>query len=108
MIMFYSAVFESLIRYGITAWFGNLSVELRSKVVSLIHTARKIIGVSEQMSLQHMYEQDTLRHAKQIVCDASHVLHNEYELLPSWKRFKVPCCRLKRFKNSFYPVSLIY
>lgn len=106
MIMFYKAVCESLIRYGITAWFGNLSVQLGSKVVRLIHTAWKIIGVSELTSLQDMYEQEALRCAKQIVRAVSHVLHKEYELLPSGKRFRVPYCRLNRYKNYFYPTSI--
>ncbi len=48
MLIFYKAVLESLIRYGITAWFGNLSVQLRNKLSRPIHTAGKIIGTKER------------------------------------------------------------
>ncbi len=89
MLIFYQAVFESLIRYSITVWFGNLSVQLRTKLFRMIHTAWKIIGVKEQTSLQIIYEQATLRQANKIVCDPSHVLYTEYELLPSGRRFRV-------------------
>ncbi len=72
----------------------------------MIHTAWKIIGVKEQTPLQIIYEQATLRQANKIVCDPSHVLYTEYELLPSGRRFRAPRCRLNRFKNSFIPVSI--
>lgn len=44
-LVFYQAVFESLTRYNITAWFGELSVQLKSKLVRVIQTAWKVIGV---------------------------------------------------------------
>lgn len=106
MLIFYKAVLESLIRYCITAWFGNLSVHLKNKLSRLIHAAGKIIGVKEHFSSQSIYEQATLQQANKIVCDPSHILHGEYELLPSGRRFRVPHCRLNRFKNSFVPVSI--
>lgn len=106
MVIFYQAVIESLIRYCITVWFGNLSVQSRSKLIRMIHTAWKIIGVNEWTPLQTMYEHATVRHTERIVCDFSHVLNTEYELLPSGRRFRVPRCRLNRFKNSFIPVSV--
>ena len=45
MVIFYKAVLESLIRYSITAWFGNLSVQLENKLLRLIHAAGKIISI---------------------------------------------------------------
>ena len=106
MLIFYQAVLESLVRYGITAWFGNLPVQLKTKLLRLIHTAWKIIGVKEHLSMQSIYEQASLRQANRIVSDTSHVLYAEYELLPSGRRFRVPCSRLNRFKNSLIPVSI--
>jgi len=106
MIIFYQAVLESLIRYSITVWFGNLSVQLRTKLLQMIHTAWKIISVKGQTSLQIIYEQATLRKANKIVCNLSHVLYTEYELLSSERRFRVPCCRLNKCKNLFIPVSI--
>lgn len=106
LVVFYQAVFESLMRYGITAWFGNLSVQLKSKLVWLMQTAWKIIGVRQHPSLQSTYEQAVRRQANKIITDPSHALHTEYQLLPAGRRFRVPRCRLNRFKNSFIPTSI--
>ncbi len=54
----------------------------------MIHTAWKIIGAKEQTSLQIIYEQAILRQANTIICDPSHVLYTEYELLPSGRMLK--------------------
>ncbi len=51
MQIFYQAVLASLFRYGIAAWFGNLSVQLKNKLSQLVHTAWKIIGVRQHLSL---------------------------------------------------------
>ena len=106
MIVFYQAVVESLIRYGITAWFGNLSIVLRAKLIRLMNTAWKIIGVKEYPPLQVIYEQATLRQANKIVSDPSHVLHAEYQQLPSGRRFRAPRWRVNRYRFSFIPASV--
>ncbi len=36
MLLFYQAVLESIIRYGMTAWYGNLSVKVKSKLIHLV------------------------------------------------------------------------
>ncbi len=61
MLTFYQAVLESLIRFSVTVWFGNLSVLVKNKLLWLIDTAWKIIGVKEHLSMQGIYEQATLR-----------------------------------------------
>ena len=108
MIVFYQAVVESLIRYGITAWFGNLSVELRAKLIRIMHTACKIIGVRVYAypTLLAIYEQCTLRQANKIVADPSHVLHAEYQLLPHGRRFRAHRWRVNRYRFSFIPASV--
>ena len=105
MLIFYRAVLESLVRFGITVCFGHLSVQLRSKLVRLMHTAGKIIGVRQLPSLQSTYEQSTLKQAQKIVRDDTHVLHETFVLMPSGRRYREPKWRYIRFKNSFVPVS---
>lgn len=102
-LIFYQAVLDSLIRYGITARFG-ISAQLRNKLLRLTHTTWKILGVREHSSMQRVYEQALLCQANKIINDPSHVLQAEHEPLPSGRRFRVPQCRLsktQRFKNSF-------
>ena len=57
-------------------------------------------------TLLFTYEQTVLRQAQRTVTDPSHILHLEYDLLPSGRRYRVPHCKLKHFKNSFVPTSI--
>ena len=82
MFLFYQAVLESLIRYGMSSWYGNLSTKLKTKLARLVNTAMKVIGKSDNQTLQSMYEQTVLRQALRIVNDPSHILHSEFDLLP--------------------------
>lgn len=40
--MFYNAALEGLIRYGMAAWFGFLSVQLNSKIGKMVNTAIRL------------------------------------------------------------------
>ncbi len=84
MYLFYRAVLDSLIRYGIQSLYGNLSVQLKPRLACLVQTAMRIMEENkEQQSLQPIYEQSVLRGAQRILADPCHVLYSEYELLPS-------------------------
>ncbi len=43
-------------RYGITVWFGNLSVQLKNKLAHIHKTAMKIIGIKQYEPIQNLYE----------------------------------------------------
>ena len=100
MFFFYQAVLESLIR------FGNLSVQVKSKLNRLVQTAMKVIGRTENSSLQSIYEESVLRLAQRASSDSAHILNPEYQLLPSGKRYRTPICKFNRFKYSFIPTSI--
>ena len=106
MLMFYRAILESIIRYGITAWFGNLTAQLKSRLVSTHKTAMRIIGRKEYKPIQSLYEQAVRKQAERITADSLHPLFPEYELLPSGRRFRVPRCKTNRLKLSFIPTSV--
>lgn len=105
MMLFYKAVLESIVKYGVTVWFGNLSIQLKSKLSHLVLTALKTVGNEESLNLQQLFENSTLNQVQKIVGDQTHFLHSKYELLPSGRRYRVPLCKLNRYKNSFVPVS---
>lgn len=104
MMLFYKAVLESIVRYGITVWFGNLSVQCKAKLMHLLKTAWKI--VNEYLNPQVLYENCVLNQVERIVNDPTHFLFPHYELLPSGRRYRVPKCRLNRYKRSFVPVPV--
>ncbi len=95
MILFYQAVLQSNIGYVTTGWCGNLTVQLKSQITCLAQTAMEIIGVKNQPSLQTIYEQSVMRHAKKTVTNLNNTLHPELQLLSSGKSFRVPMCRLR-------------
>ncbi|KAF7645183.1 hypothetical protein LDENG_00208800 [Lucifuga dentata] len=104
-IVFYKAIIESILHYGITVWFGNLTVKLKSQINRLTGRAGEIIGQLPLSPLQEIYEESVLKQARKIVSDPNHVLHEEYELLPSGRRYRLPKCGSNKYKFSFVPSS---
>ena len=106
MSTFYDAVLGSIIRYGMAAWYGTLSVQLKSRIAKMEKTAMKVIGRKDSPSLQETFEKTVVSLANRILSDPSHILYPEYELLPSARRFRASRCRYNRYKMSFLPTSI--
>jgi len=53
-MMLYKAVLESIVKFGVTVWFGNLSIQLKSKLAHLVLTALKTVGQEEYLDFQHL------------------------------------------------------
>ncbi len=83
LLLFYHAVIESIFGYGFSAWFGNLSVHLKAQVTWLTQRAMTIMGVKQHPTPQALFEETVTRQAQIIISDPTHVLHSEYQLLPS-------------------------
>ncbi len=81
MHLFYQALLESFIRYGIQAWYGSLSVQPKNRPARLV--AIKVIRRKEHQSLQFIYEQSLLREVQKILANSFYFLHAQYELLPA-------------------------
>ena len=107
MSTFYDAVLGSIIRCGMAAWFGTLSVQLKAKIAKMEKTAMKVIGRSNSPSLQSIFEKTVLSLANRVLSDPSHILSKEYELLPSGRRYRTWRCKSNRLKLSFLPTSIV-
>lgn len=82
-----------------------MTIQTKSQIAHLIQTAMKIMGVKNHPPLQTIYESSVLRQIHKIVSELTQILHAEFKLLPSCRRFKVPdlnCC-----KNSFLPMAIM-
>ena len=88
MMLFYRAAIESMIRYGITTWYGNLSVDLKNQLLSLTNRAAKIIGMPPPSSIQGIFDETARRQGLKISGDQNHVLHSEFQLMPHGRRFR--------------------
>ncbi len=60
MLIFYRATIESILRYGITSWFGNLNVKSKTLILNLVRVASKIMGHSP-LNPQELFDQASLR-----------------------------------------------
>ncbi len=87
-LFLYRVMLESLIHYGITVWFGNLSVQLKNKLPHIHKTATNIIGIKQYEPIQTLYEQAVMRRAIIISTDPNHPLFSKYQPLPSGKRLR--------------------
>ena len=106
LLLFYRATTESLIRYGITSFYGNQSVQSKSQFLHITSTSSKIVGSTLSPSLQEIFEQTLFRQAQKICSDATHALHSGYQLLPSGKRYRIPKRKLNHYKYSFISLSI--
>ncbi len=86
MLLFYRLTIESIICYGFTNWFGNFTVKLRSQLQNVLRRAGKIIGMLSPLSLQDIFERSVRKQSLKIIGDPSHILHKEYELMPTGRR----------------------
>ncbi len=64
LLLFYHAVIESIFRYGISAWFGNLSVHLKAQITRLTQRAMKIMGVKQHPHLRLFLKKQLLDRLK--------------------------------------------
>ncbi len=107
MLVFYQAVIESALRYGIAAWFGDRTVKMRAELNRLVSTALKVMEAREQPTLQ---QQTEVRQTGKISADRSHVLYPQYELLPYGRPYTIPVKYkrryLNRYRNSLIPIPL--
>ena len=59
LVIFYRSIIESILRYEITVWFGNLSVQSKLQLSRLMRTAMKITGsTSPMISLDEIFEKN--------------------------------------------------
>ena len=98
VLLFYSAVIEIVMRYSITYFYENVSLQFTSQLLLITSTSSKGVGCTLPASPQEIFEQTLVRQRQTIYPDAVYVLHSQYKLLPSGKRYTIPKCKLSRLK----------
>lgn len=84
----------------------NLTVKMRAQLNYLLRVAAKIMPIQTLSLLQNISELCMIQQANKILLDSLHVLHPEYVLMNSGRRYRVPLCRHNRYKHSFVPLSV--
>ena len=101
VLLFYSAVIEIVIRYSITYFYENVSLQFTSQLLLITSTSSKGVGCTLPASPQEIFEQTLVRQRQTIYPDAVYVLHSQYKLLPSGKRYTIPKCKVNRYNNNY-------
>ena len=86
-------------------WFGNVSQKDKNKLQRVVNISSKITGF-KQSSLAALYEKQVLRKVNKIINDNTYIVHNEYVLLPSSRRFRAITSKTNRKRDSFIPMSV--
>lgn len=100
----YTTHIESILTFHLPAWFSHLSSKCKTKLNRVVSIASKIVG-KPQKQLTNLYTDRLKRKARRIVADATHPLCNQFELLKSGKRYRVPLAK-GIFRKSFIPNAI--
>ena len=90
LLLFFMSVIMSVLQYCNSVWYMSLSVSLKTKLMNLLEMCSKIVGQPLQKVYELSYHNNLVRLANNIVSEPNHVLYNEFVLLPSNRRYKVP------------------
>ena len=78
-------------------------MNVRQKDKTNINISSKVTG-TKQSTLTVLYEKQVLQKAARILADSTHILYEEYVLLPSSIRFRTVTCKTNRKLLSFIPM----
>ena len=103
--MFYKSCIQSVLTFSFICWFGNASQKDKNNLQRIVNISSKVTGVT-QSTLTALYEKQVVNKATRILADDTHVLHADYILLPSSRRFRTVTCKTNRKRFSFVPMSI--
>ena len=103
--MFYNSCIQSVLTFSLICWFGNVSQKDKNKLQRVVNISSKIT-VFKQSFVTALYEMQVLRKANTIINDNTHILYNEYVLLPSSRKFRTIISKTNRKRDSFIPMSV--
>ena len=105
LLTFYHSFIESVLTFSFISWFHSISLQDRTRLLSITKVCSKIIGHPVR-ALSAFCDQQTLRTAHRILHDSSHTLHPVFEWLPSGRRLRCPRCRTQRRRATFVPTAV--
>lgn len=99
---FYYSFIENVITFSFISWFHSITLLNRNRLSSVVKVCSKIIDQPVR-TLTALCDQQTVKVARRIINDPSHILFSEFEWLPSGSRLRCPLCRTQRRKVTFIP-----
>ena len=106
LCLFYSAMVQSVICYGLVCWWSCLTVKDRLRLNRVRRAAERIVGMSLK-TLNELYNERAISKFKHIrELEGSCELNDMIFMLRSGKRIQSIRCRTTRFSNSFLPTAV--
>ena len=105
LLTFYHSFIESILTFSFISWFHAISLQDRTRLLSITRVCSKIIGHPVR-ALSAFCDQQIIHTAHRILHDPSHILHSVFEWLPSGRRLRCPCCRTQRRRATFVPTAI--
>ncbi|TDG96452.1 hypothetical protein EPR50_G00228620 [Perca flavescens] len=102
MVNFYHCAVESVLTYGLLAWFAACTSAEKEALHRVVRAAGKIIGVVLP-DIQTVYTSRCMKRVKNILQDHLHPAHHLFQLLPSRRRYRSIRAKTSRLANSLYP-----
>ena len=103
--MFYKSCIQSVLTVSFICWLGNGSQKDKNNLLRIVNISSKVTGVT-QSTLTALYEKQVVNKATRILADDTHMLHADYILLPSSRRFRTVTCKTNRRRLSFIHMSI--
>ena len=97
--LFHKSIVESVLTFCMLCWYGNSSLQTRSKLKPIVSSAKRI--GCDASDLQELYECLIRKKAQNIVIDTSHPLNHYFITLPLNRRFNAILCRMEQFRRFF-------
>ncbi len=101
MLNFYRAVIESVLTFLLLVWFGNSTIQQRSRICNIIRAASKMIGC-DLPTIDEIYGSRLQKKGLTILKDPLHPARHLFTPLPSGRRLRAIQTKSTRFLNSAY------
>ena len=105
MDLFYSSVVQSVFSFAVCCWYGNSTVESKSKIARIIKKCSRL-NINNIKPLLEIYKRAVVQRCNVIIKDPSHPLHSCYDMLPSGNRWRSVQSRTSRYRESYVPASI--
>ena len=109
MAMFYNSTISSVLAYSNIAFYDLLPKYVKYDMDGPRRSCEKLLKGRNDINLcenDKLFADKAVKVAKKIMKDDKHPLHEEFTLLPSARRLRVPYSRTNRHKGSFVPRAI--
>ena len=105
--LFYESVIESVWRYCISCWGGNITAGDIARINRIVKGVERMIGES-RLDFNSVYEDLLYKKLADVMDDRSHPLHDRLvgQLIPRSGRMRLPPAVTDRYLSSFVPQAV--